>query len=89
MEGVEVSLWLDAPAALTSIQKQVSKDLTGQGHGVGGWGVSLQCGAVGVCAVHLLFTPRWLTVCLSVYAASVFAYFISCFLLLRSGDNLN
>lgn len=69
--GVEVSSWLDAPAALTSIQKQVSEDLTGQGQG-GGGGVSLQCGAVGVRAVHPLFTPRWLTVCICCLCVCLF-----------------
>ena len=45
--GVAVSSRLDAPAALTSIQKQVRKDLKGQGQGgCGGGGVSVQCRAV-------------------------------------------
>lgn len=39
-EGVVVSSWLDTPAAPTSIQKQVRRDLKGQGQGCGVGGVS-------------------------------------------------
>lgn len=71
MEGVEVSLWLDAPAALTSIQKQVSKDLTGQGQGGGGCGgyqcsVELWVCVCGSSAVHPRLAGRLSVRCLCV-----------------------
>lgn len=70
MEGVEVSLWLDAPAALTSIQKQVSKDLMGQGQGggvAGGISAALSCGCVcGSSAVHPRLAGRLSVRCLCV-----------------------
>lgn len=64
MEGVAVSSWLDAPAALTSIQKQVRKDLKGQGQGCGG--VSVQHRAVGVCVWFICCSSPagWLADCL-------------------------
>lgn len=74
--GVGVSSWLDAPAALTSIQKQVSKDLTGQGQGVGGGyhcSVELWVCVRFICCPHPAgWLADWPTVCICCLCVCLF-----------------